>query len=178
MTMTLKQILNNYTYDQLKEMYRADRKLVQDRLYKMGKTEFKNSKTYKEYYNKLPKLRNLKTKEELAAAFYDTDRLIRSGFTSISKQREQKAKVLAGLEHHDYDFINESNYWEFYEFMQWFEDNKLKPIYGSPTDEELITYLDAVRTRSDPEEMKKIFLEYKEHDYYDTLEDFLRDYYS
>ena len=90
--MTLNQILNNYTYDQLKEMYRADRKLVQDRLYKMGKTEFKHSKTYKEYYNKLPKLRNLKTKEELAAAFYDTDRLIRSGFTTISKQREQQQR--------------------------------------------------------------------------------------
>lgn len=176
--MTLKQIMNRYTYEELKEMYRADRKLVQDRLYKMGKTEFRHSKTYKEYYNKLPKLRNLKTKEELAAAFYDTDRLIRSGFTTINKQREQKKKVLQGLDDAQYKFINESNYWEFYEFMQWFEDNKLKQIYGSPTDEELLTYLDMIQTRSDPEEMKKIFLEYKEMNYHDTLEEFLNEYYN
>lgn len=176
--MTLDQIMNSYTYDELKNKYRAERKLVQDRLYKMGKTEFKQSRTYKEYYNKLPKLRYLKTKEELAAAFYDVDRLIRSGFTTIGKQREQKRKVLEGLDNSNYKFINESNYWEFYDFMQWFEDNKLKPVYGSPTDEELLTYLDAIQTRSDPEELKKLFMEYKDQNYYETFEEFLREYYS
>lgn len=160
--MTMEQILKRYSYEQLKEMYAADRKIVQDRLYKMGKTEFRRSKTYKEYYNKLPKVRNLKTKEEIAAAFYDVNKLILSGFTTIGKQRQQKAKVLAGLRASRYDFINETNYWDFYEFMQWYESHKLKPVYGSPTDEALQTYLDAVEKGKNPEEVKKSFMEYME----------------
>ena len=46
--------------------------------------------------------------------------------------------------------------------MRWFEDNKLKQVYGSPTDEALKTYLDAVQTRRDPDELRKVFMEYLE----------------
>ena len=160
--MTIDQIMKRYSYDQLKEMYAKDRKLIQDRLYKLGKTEFRQSRTYQKYYSKLPKVRGLKNKEDLAAAFFDAQKLILSGFTTVTKQRQQKARVLAGLHANNYDFITEENYWDFYEFMEWFEDNKLKTVYGSPTDEALQTYLDAVKTRSDPEELKKIFMEYLE----------------
>lgn len=156
----IEKIMSRYTYEQLKEMYQKDRKTIQDRLYKMGKTEFKQSTTYQKYHNKMPKVRSLKTKEEMAAAFYDADRLIRSGFTTMERQRAQKRKVLEGLHANNYDFVTEENYWDFYNFMQWFEDNKLKQVYGSPKDEDLQTYLDAVRTRSDPEELRKIFEEY------------------
>ena len=160
--MTIEQVMKRYSYDQLKEMYAKDRKTVQDRLYRMGKTEFRRSKTYKEYNKKLPRVRDLKTKEELAAAFLDTDKLIQSGYTTISKQRQQKKRALAGLHANGYTFINESNYWDFYDFMRWFEDNKLKQVYGSPTDEALKTYLDAVQTRRDPDELRKVFMEYLE----------------
>lgn len=160
--MTIDQIMKRYSYDQLKEMYAKDRKLIQDRLYKLGKTEFRQSRTYQKYYSKLPKVRGLKNKEDLAAAFFDAQKLILSGFTTVTKQRQQKARVLAGLHANNYDFVTEENYWDFYEFMEWFEDNKLKTVYGSPTDEALQTYLDAVKTRSDPEELKKIFMEYLE----------------
>ena len=160
--MTIDQIMKRYSYDQLKEMYAKDRKLIQDRLYKLGKTEFKQSRTYQKYYSKLPKVRGLKNKEDLAAAFFDAQKLILSGFTTITKQRQQKKKILKSLERHGYDFVTEENYWDFYQFMEWFEDNKLKTVYGSPTDEALQTYLDAVKTRSDPEELKKIFMEYLE----------------
>ena len=160
--MTIDQIMKRYSYDQLKEMYAKDRKLIQDRLYKLGKTEFRQSRTYQKYYSKLPKVRGLKNKEDLAAAFFDAQKLILSGFTTVTKQRQQKALVLAGLHANNYDFVTEENYWDFYEFMEWFEDNKLKTVYGSPTDEALQTYLDAVKTRSDPEELKKIFMEYLE----------------
>lgn len=162
MEMTIDQIMKRYSYDQLKEMYAKDRKLIQDRLYKLGKTEFRQSRTYQKYYSKLPKVRGLKNKEDLAAAFFDAQKLILSGFTTVTKQRQQKARVLAGLHANNYDFVTEENYWDFYEFMEWFEDNKLKTVYGSPTDEALQTYLDAVKTRSDPEELKKIFMEYLE----------------
>ena len=159
--MNIEQLMNRYTYDQLKEMYAKDRKIVQDRLYRMGKTEFRRSKTYTENYNKLPKVRNLKTKEELAAAFYDVNKLILSGYTSITKQRMQKAKALSGLRANNYDFINESNFWDFYDFMEWYKNTKLIQVYGSPTDEELQTYLDNVEKKKDPSAMKEAFLEYK-----------------
>lgn len=159
--MNIEQLMNRYTYDQLKEMYAKDRKIVQDRLYRMGKTEFRRSKTYTENYNKLPKVRNLKTKEELAAAFYDVNKLILSGYTSITKQRMQKAKALSGLRANNYDFINESNFWDFYDFMEWYKNTKLMQVYGSPTDEELQTYLDNVEKKKDPSAMKEAFLEYK-----------------
>ena len=159
--MNIEQLMKRYTYDQLKEMYAKDRKIVQDRLYRMGKTEFRRSKTYTENYNKLPKVRNLKTKEELAAAFYDVNKLILSGYTSITKQRMQKAKALSGLRANNYDFINESNFWDFYDFMEWYKNTKLMQVYGSPTDEELQTYLDNVEKKKDPSAMKEAFLEYK-----------------
>ena len=161
--MTIQQVMKRYSYEQLKEMYASDRKIVQDRLYRMGKTEFAQSKTYQKYNTRLPRVRDLKTKEQLAAAFLTTDKLIQSGFTTITKQRQQKQRVLAGLHENNYDFVTEENYWDFYEFMEWFEDNKLKQVYGSPTDEALKTYLDAVQTREDPEELKKIFMEYLEN---------------
>ena len=161
--MTIEQVMRRYSYEQLKEMYASDRKIVQDRLYRLGKTEFRQSKTYKQYNTKLPRVRDLKTKEELAAAFMDTDKLIQSGFTTITKQRQQKQRVLAGLHANNFDWVTEENYWDFYEFMEWYEANKLKEVYGSPTDEALKTYLDAVQTREDPEELKKVFLEYLEN---------------
>lgn len=159
--MNIEELMKRYTYDQLKEMYAKDRKIVQDRLYRMGKTEFRRSKTYTENYNKLPEVRNLKTKEELAAAFYDVNKLILSGYTSITKQRMQKAKALAGLKGNRFDFINESNFWDFYDFMEWYKNNKLIETYGSPTDEELQTYLDNLEKKKDPSAMKEAFLEYK-----------------
>lgn len=159
--MNIEQLMKRYTYDQLKEMYAKDRKIVQDRLYRMGKTEFRRSKTYTENYNKLPKVRNLKTKEELAAAYYDVNKLILSGYTSITKQRMQKAKALSGLRANNYDFINESNFWDFYDFMEWYKNTKLIQVYGSPTDEELQTYLDNLEKKKDPSAMKEAFLEYK-----------------
>lgn len=160
--MTIEQVMRRYSYEQLKEMYASDRKIVQDRLYRMGKTEFRQSKTYQQYNTKLPRVRDLKTKEELAAAFLNTDKLIQSGFTTITKQRQQKSRVLAGLHANNFDWVTEENYWDFYDFMQWYENNKLKEVYGSPTDEALKTYLDAVKTREDPDELKKVFLEYLE----------------
>ena len=159
--MNIEELMKRYTYDQLKEMYAKDRKIVQDRLYRMGKTEFRRSKTYTENYNKLPKVRDLKTKDELAAAFYDVNKLILSGYTSITKQRMQKAKALAGLKGNRFDFINESNFWDFYDFMEWYKNNKLIETYGSPTDEELQTYLDNLEKKKDPSAMKEAFLEYK-----------------
>ena len=161
--MTIEQVMRRYSYEQLKEMYTSDRKIVQDRLYRMGKTEFRQSKVYKKYNTKLPRVRDLKTKEELAAAFITTDRLIRSGFSSLAKQRAMKKRTIQTLHDNRFDFINEGNYWDFYEFMEWYEDNKLKQVYGSPTDETLKTYLDAVQTREDPDELKKVFLEYLEN---------------
>ena len=160
--MTIQQVMKRYSYEQLKEMYASDRKIVQDRLYRLGKTEFRQSKTYQKYNTKLPRVRDLKTKEELAAAFLDTDKLIQSGFTTITKQRQQKQRVLAGLHANNFDWVTEENYWDFYQFMEWYEDNKLKEVYGSPTDEALKTYLDAVQTREDPDELRKVFLEYLE----------------
>lgn len=158
--MTIEQVMRRYSYEQLKEMYTSDRKIVQDRLYRLGKTEFRQSKTYQKYNTKLPRVRDLKTKEELAAAFLDTNKLILSGFTTITKQRQQKQRVLAGLHANNFDWVTEENYWDFYQFMEWYEDNKLKEVYGSPTDEALKTYLDAVKTREDPDELRKVFLEY------------------
>ena len=160
---SIDKMMDQYTYEQMKEMYSSYRKVIQDRLYKLGKTEFRQSRTYRKYYSKLPKVRSLKSKEDMAAALFDAQRLILSGFTTITKQRQQKAKVLAGLRGNKFYFVNEENYWDFYEFMDWYEDNKLKQVYGSPTDEALQTYLDAVKTRSDPEELKKIFLEWLEN---------------
>lgn len=160
--MTIEQVMKRYSYDQLKEMYSKDRKIVQDRLYRLGKTEFSQSKTYRKYNTKLPRVRDLKTKEELAAAFMDTDKLIQSGFTTISKQRQQKQRVLAGLHENNFDFITEENYWDFYNLMEWYENKKLKPVYGSPTDEALTTYLDKVKSGMDPEELRQLLLEYLE----------------
>ena len=171
------QIMRTYTFEQLKEMYKADRKLIQDRLYRMGKTEFRESRTYQKYYNKLPKVRELKTKEDLAAAFFDTDRLIRSGFTTMARQRAQKQKVLAGLHANNYDFVNEDNYWSFYNFMEWFEDNKLKPVYGSPTDEAMQSYLDAVAARADPKIIQQLYLEWLDAGQKGTFGDYLRENY-
>ena len=171
--MTIDLIMKRYTFEQLKEMYTKDRKMVQDRLYKMGKTEFRRSKTYQQYNKKLKRVRDLKTKEDMAAAFYDLDKLIQSGFTTMTKQRQQKRRVLEGLRRNNYDFVNEENYWDFYEFMQWYEDHKLKQIYGSPDDEAMQTYLDAVETRKDPKELKKVFLEYLEGGQKGTFAEYL-----
>ena len=160
--MTIDKILKQYTYEELKAAYAKDRKAIMSRLYLMGKTEFKRSRTYQENYKKMPKVKDLKNAEDLAAAFLDAQDLILSGFTTISAQREQKRKVLEGLWNNGYDFINEDNYWDFYEFMKYLEDNKMKKWYGSPTDEAMQTYLDALRTHVDPEYLKERLLQYME----------------
>lgn len=146
---------------ELRKEYARMRDIAQKRLKRMGASEFSTSLTYKHNVGRFPKLADLGSKSEIAAAAADLWSFVKSGLSTITGLKAQRKKSLKSLEENGYDFVNKSNFQEFVDFMEWFRDNNPKS-YGSPKDEQVLYYLDNIKKGLDPDEAKEKFLEYME----------------
>ena len=122
---------NKEEYSQLRKDYTKMRDIANKRLYRMGKSEFAKTQTYKKYKNKFKKLADIKTPQEFAYRLSELERFITRKTSTVSGQREIMNKSLQTLHENEYTFVNAENFFDFAEFMEEYRNQLLDMEYDS-----------------------------------------------
>ena len=124
----------------VRKEYTRLRDIAQKRLKRLGSSKFAESQTYKMNVSHYPKLRDIKTPEELAYRLSDLSRFIESPLSTVTGQKSQMQKALAtlhstvdkdGYPKEAYLFVNEDNFIAFTEFMDEWRSQHLDGLYDS-----------------------------------------------
>ena len=142
----------------IRKEYTRLRDISQKRLKRMGSSRFSESQTYKMNVAHYPKLKDIKTPEELAYRLSDLSRFIESPLSTITGQKSQMQKSLATL-HSTVDkdgnpkeaftFVNEDNYMAFTEFMDEWRAQHLDELYDSGEAADAFAVLDKHEIKAD-----------------------------
>ena len=122
---------NKEEYAKLRKDYTTMRDIAQKRLYRLGKSEFARTQTYKKYKNKFKKLKDIKTPQEFAYRLSELERFITRKTSTVSGQREIMEKSLQTLHENDYTFVNAENFFDFADFMEEYRNQLLDMEYDS-----------------------------------------------
>ena len=140
---------------EIRAEYTRLRDIAQKRLKRMGETKFRETNTYKFNVKHYPKLKDIKTVNELAGRLADLAQFIIDPYGTITKQKVIMNKSLATLHDNNYKFVTEENYIEFGKFMEYYRDTHYDEIYDSGDAAD--TYGVTVKHQIDPEKVKEDF---------------------
>ena len=140
---------------EIRAEYTRLRDIAQKRLKRMGETKFRETNTYKFNVKHYPKLKDIKTVNELAGRLADLARFITDPYGTLAKQKEIMKKSLTTLHENDYTFVTEENYIEFGKFMEYYRDTHYDEIYDSGDAAD--AYGVTVKHQIDPEKVKEDF---------------------
>lgn len=104
------------------------------------------------------KTKNLPTTQALVREIADVNRYLTSKRSTITGLKQERASRLASLEKHGFDFVNESNYGDFINFMAWFKNSEFAKYYDS-NDDEVAEVFEAAESAT-PEEWSELFEEF------------------
>lgn len=124
--------LQKKPYDELKTEYKRLYKKVQARMKTFEKRGLTRARNYKRFMNSL-KPGQIKNQTQLS---HELSSLARIEASQLSTYRGEKAytkKVIQTLHETGYTFINESNIYDFADFMEEFRAQKLDYLYDSKT---------------------------------------------
>lgn len=140
---------------EIRAEYTRLRDIAQKRLKRMGETKFRETNTYKFNVKHYPKLKDIKSINELAGRLADLARFITDPYGTLAKQKEIMKKSLTTLHENDYTFVTEENYIEFGKFMEYYRDTHYDEIYDSGDAAD--AYGVTVKHQIDPEKVKEDF---------------------
>lgn len=140
---------------EIRAEYTRLRDIAQKRLKRMGETKFRETNTYKFNVKHYPKLKDIKSINELAGRLADLARFITDPYGTLTKQKEIMKKSLTTLHENDYTFVTEENYIEFGKFMEHYRDTHYDEIYDSGDAAD--AYGVTVKHQIDPEKVKEDF---------------------
>ena len=140
---------------EIRAEYTRLRDIAQKRLKRMGETKFRETNTYKFNVKHYPKLKDIKSINELAGRLVDLSRFIIDPYGTLAKQKEIMKKSLNTLHEHDYTFVTEENYIEFGKFMEYYRDTHYDEIYDSGDAAD--AYGVTVKHNIDPDKVKADF---------------------
>ena len=146
---------------QVRKEYTRLRDVAQKRLKRLKAAGYEDTEGYKRNVVHYPKLKDVKTKSELAQRLSDLSRFIRSELSTVSGIKERERKTLESLSEHGYDFVNEGNLSDFGDFMEQYRDQLLDMEYDSGDAAEV--YEVAIKHKLDPEEVAQNFEFYLEN---------------
>ena len=166
---TLKYDFNWYTPSNIKVMLEGDkglqsevrkeytrlRDISQKRLKRLAKAGYTDTEVYRRNVKHYPKLKDIKSKSELAQRLSDLSRFVASKQSTVSGIKEKERKALESLSEHGYGFVNESNIQEFGEFMEEYRNQLLDMDYDSGDAAELYSVIQ--KHKIDPEKVKVDF---------------------
>ena len=109
---------------EIRAEYTRLRDIAQKRLKRMGETKFRETNTYKFNVKHYPKLKDIKSINELAGRLADLARFITDPYGTLAKQKDIMKKSLATLHENNYTFVTEENYIEFGKFMEYYRDEE------------------------------------------------------
>lgn len=116
---------------EVRKEYTRLRDIAQKRLKRMGNTMFSKTNTYKFNVKHYPKLKDIKSPQELAARLADLATFITDPYGTVTKQKKIMKQSITTLHEHNYKFVSEENYIEFGQFMEEYRDQHLDEIYDS-----------------------------------------------
>lgn len=146
---------------EVRKEYSKLRDIARKRLQRLEAAGYTETEAYRRNVNHYPKLKDIKTKSELAQRLSDLSRFIASSQSTVSGIKEREQKVLEKLHENQYNFVNESNLKDFGEFMEAYRDQMLDMEYDSGDAAEV--YSIVVKHKVDPEKVKEDFEYWLEH---------------
>lgn len=103
----------------LKKEYARLRREATERLRKLGQSEFKTSKTYKENVGKFKPVREVTDRRELERLVQQAARFVTAKGSSASGQRDIRRKQIQSLHERGYTWVNTKNFQDFTDYMDW-----------------------------------------------------------
>ena len=140
----------------VRKEYTRLRDISQKRLKRLEAASMGDTQAYLKNVHHYPKLKDIKTKYELAGRVSDLSRFIKAEASTVSGQRQIRAKSIQTLHDHGYDFVNDTNIVDFGRFMEEYRKQKLEDM-GYDSGDAAETYSVVVKHELDPEEVKKDF---------------------
>lgn len=122
-------IRNTLTLEQQKQLYRRYRKTANARLSRIKKTEFINSEFYQRNKKPFPAVSEVSEKN-LPYLLTDVADFLDRKNTTLRYQRALKKSNLKSFRASGLD-IDETDYWDFINFLNEWHDRNLESLYGS-----------------------------------------------
>lgn len=139
----------------VRKEYSRLRDIQQKRIKRLKSAGYDDIKAYKMNANHYPKLKDIKSNQELSQRLSDLARFIYSD-TTVTKLNRIRDKALATLHENNYTFVNKENFKEFGQFMEEYRAQKLDE-QGYDSGDAAEVYGFTLKHDLDPEEVKKDF---------------------
>ena len=140
---------------EVRKEYTRLRDISQKRLKRLAAAGYTETDVYKKNVTHYPKLKDIKTKSELAQRLSDLSRFVGSSQSTVKGIKEREKKVLKTLRKNGYKYVNESNLSVFGEFMEYYRDAMYDLEYDSGDAADLYTVVE--KNKLDPEKVKEDF---------------------
>lgn len=140
---------------EVRKEYTRLRDISQKRLKRLAAAGYTETDVYKKNVTHYPKLKDIKTKSELAQRLSDLSRFVGSSQSTVKGIKEREQKVLKTLRKSGYKYVNESNLSDFGEFMEYYRDAMYDLEYDSGDAADLYTVVE--KNKLDPEKVKEDF---------------------
>lgn len=140
---------------EVRKEYTRLRDISQKRLKRLAAAGYTDTDVYKKNVSHYPKLKDIKTKSELAQRLSDLSRFVASSQSTVKGLKEREKKVLQTLKKSGYKYVNESNLSDFGEFMEYYRDAMYDMEYDSGDAADLYTVVE--KNKLDPEKVKEDF---------------------
>ena len=116
---------------QVRKEYTRLRDISQKRLKRLAAAGYTDTEIYQRNYKHYPKLKDIKSKSELAQRLSDLSRFVGSSQSTVKGIKERNKQTLDTLKQHGYGFVNEGNLRDFGDFMEQYRDQLLDMDYDS-----------------------------------------------
>lgn len=147
---------------EVRKEYTRLRDISQKRLKRLAAAGYTDTEVYQRNYRHYPKLKDIKSKSELAQRLSDLSRFVASSQSTVKGIKEREKKVLETLHENDYDFVNEGNLKDFGEFMKLYRDEMMDSAgFDSGDAAELYSVIE--KHKLDPEKIAEDFEFYLEN---------------
>lgn len=140
---------------EVRKEYTRLRDISQKRLKRLAAAGYTETDVYKKNVSHYLKLKDIKTKSELAQRLSDLSRFVASSQSTVKGLKEREQKVLKTLRKSGYKYVNESNLSDFGEFMEYYRDAMYDLEYDSGDAADLYTVVE--KNKLDPEKVKEDF---------------------
>ena len=129
---------------EMRKEYARLREVARKRLARMEDTPAERSQAYRMNRFRFEKPQSqIESIGELGRRLYDLSRFINAKSSTVTGQRELRAKSLKTLHEHGYTFVNERNIYDFGEFMEWWRSSEYGKLYNS----DMVADLFGINTR-------------------------------
>lgn len=111
--------LQRYDERTLRKEYTRLRDIAQKRLKRMGGSMFERSETYRQNVDQFEKTRDIKTASQLRQNLTQLARFVMAESSTIQGQKAIMQRGIASWREKGYDFVNESNWFDFVDFLEY-----------------------------------------------------------